>query len=451
MNVFLQAHSWPVFEEVQALYVETLSKIYSNYFNAYLTGLAKLESTPASVYDLLGVEPEKQRSWFDRFTTSARTGNIFALGDRASVLENVGADALVPHEAAEKNLKFGYELLFRSLNQYLLDSVTSEWLFCIEWFGPNDLFGRIFNLPLQQCLQSIGNSIRASFDSVGLLVMLRINSINKRTMVRRGIPVLVQYFQKLDSLILPRLMEVLAANTASVRDFQPLPGKFVDLRPHFIVRRYAELVTALCVLTKDYKHPEVITAMDAMREAMVALIDKLSGLVQSEGKDKEKKRQIFVITNLDLILGLLRDREIVATEAVVLEEKMQSTIDAFVNEQLMEFFAPLFKFVKKAEANKGVVDKESAEAVIKTIHKTWKGDVQRLCQGVLANGFSNFSLAGAICRKLLFELTKCNTRCWDIIKESFGPNAFTKFYLAPFQLRDEFSAQMQALGMLLEL
>ena len=154
MNLFLQAHAWPVYEEVQTLYVDTLSKIYGAYFKAYLAGLAKLESPgesppppflsmrdfffppalAATKYDLLGIEPEKQKSWLDRFTTT-RTGNIFALGDRGSILEEVGADAIVPHEAAGKNLKVGYESLFRSLNQYLLDSVTSEWLFCIGTVG----------------------------------------------------------------------------------------------------------------------------------------------------------------------------------------------------------------------------------------------------------------------------------------------------------------------------
>ena len=450
MNMFLQSHSWPVFEEVQALYVETLSKIYGNYFKAYLGGLAQLESTPATKYDLLGVEPEKQKSWLDRFSTTTRTVNVFGLGQRAVLLDDVGADAIVAHEASERKLKFSYEAIFRSVNQYLIDSVTSEWLFCIEWFGPNDLFGRIFNIPLQQCLQSITTSVRSSFDCVSLLIMMRINSINKRTMVRRGIPVLVPYFQKMDGLILPRLLEVLAANVQSVQQFTIPPGTIVELRPHFIVRRYAELVTALCVLTQEYKHPDVLTAMNQLREVMVALIDRLALSVQAGPKERARKQQIFTITNIDLILGLLREKEVVATEVVILEEKMEKTIDQFVQAQLMEFFSPLFNFVKSASGGK-TVDKESTEAVIKSIHKTWKGDVQRLCQSVLQNGFSNFSLAGAICRKLLFELTKCNTKCWDIIKETFGPNAFTKFYLAPFQLKDEFSNAMKSLGLLLEI
>jgi hypothetical protein len=65
MNLFLQTHAWPVFEEVQNMYVETLAKIYAAYFKAYLNGLTPLESTPATKYDLLGIEPERQKSWLD--------------------------------------------------------------------------------------------------------------------------------------------------------------------------------------------------------------------------------------------------------------------------------------------------------------------------------------------------------------------------------------------------
>jgi hypothetical protein len=207
-----------------------------------VTGLLRLELPVGTKHDLLGVEPERQKSWTDKFVTSrVPTANVFALGTRAQLLAQMDAELIVPHEvpsdflvlacifffilhfyqkAAEKNVRFTYDVLFRSLHHYLLDSVTSEWLFCIEWFGPNDLFSKIFSVPLQQCLQTVSTAVKGSFDCIGLLIMLRINALNKLTMVRRGIPVLVSYFQKLDALLLPRLLEVLQLHVASVKQFQ---------------------------------------------------------------------------------------------------------------------------------------------------------------------------------------------------------------------------------------
>jgi hypothetical protein len=365
------------------------------------------------------------------------------------------AVSIVPHEAAEKSLKFPYDTLFGSLNQYLLDSVTSEWLFCIEWFGPNDLFPRLFSQPLQLCISSIGSHIAVSYDAVGLLLMLKMTSRNKKTMVRRGISVLVKYFDTLEALIRPRLLEVLNLNIQSVKLFLNDPSVnnntiVVEMRVHFIIRRYSEMITAMLQLTKDFKHPDVMPCLNVLRQEIVAVLDRMGKHVKGNPKERQKNYQIFIITNLDLILSLLRDKDLVSTETVILEEKMEQTISSYVHAQLNLFFKPLFNFVKNAEQG-AQVEKEAVEAIIKSIHKTWKGDVKRLVEGVIVNGFSNFSLAAGICRKLLFELTKCNAKTWDIIKEAFGPNAFTKFYLAPFQIRDEFSNCMKSMGLLLEI
>ncbi len=451
MNVFLQAHAPPVFEEVQVVYVDVLSKLYIAFFRAYVTGLAKLEVPVASRHDLLGIEPEKQKSWTDKFSTVKSTGNAFALGNRAAVIANNDADLIVPHEAIEHKARFSYDVLFRSLNHYLLDSVTSEWLFCIEWFGPNDLFGRIFTLPLQQCLQSIAASVRASFDCIGLLIMLRLNALNKLTMVRRGIPALVPYFQKIDALVLPRLLEVLQLHAASVVAFQAAPNS-VELRPHFIVRRYAELLTALLVLTKDFPHPDVLAAMSGLRDAVLQLLERLAPLVSGSlnAAERERRKRIFVITNLDLMLGLAREREPPppSETIVIMEEKMEGCIAGFVQEQLAAEFGPLLAFVQKKD---GASNKEAAETLVRGLHKSWKEGVAKMCQSVLQNGFSNFSLAAFVCRRMLLELTKSYTRCWDALKEAHGPNAFSKFYVAPFQIRDEFAAAMKALGLVLEI
>lgn len=82
--------------------------------------------------------------------------------------------------AAEKNLKFTFDQLFRSYSRYLLDCSTSEWLFCMDWFGPNDMFGKIFATPLQLCLSSLTTYLKTCYDVVGLLIMLRVNAMCKQ-------------------------------------------------------------------------------------------------------------------------------------------------------------------------------------------------------------------------------------------------------------------------------
>ena len=99
-----------------------------------------------------------------------------------------------------------------------------------------------------------------------------------------------------------------------------------------------------------------------------------------------------------------------------------------------------------------MTDKESVEKLVRGVHGAWKADVAAMVQGILRQGgFSNFALGGAICRKLLFEVTRANTRAWEIVRQELGPNAFSKYFVAPVQLRDEFAAAMKALGFVLEM
>jgi hypothetical protein len=45
------------------------------------------------------------------------------------ILTEMERPCIVPHEAAEKQLKFPYESLFRSMNLLLMDTVSSEHIF----------------------------------------------------------------------------------------------------------------------------------------------------------------------------------------------------------------------------------------------------------------------------------------------------------------------------------
>lgn len=65
---------------------------------------------------------------------------------RALILQNLESDCIVLHEAQVKKQTFSYEIIFRSVNQYFKDAVTSEHFFDIEFFGPKaDFYQAIFS------------------------------------------------------------------------------------------------------------------------------------------------------------------------------------------------------------------------------------------------------------------------------------------------------------------
>jgi hypothetical protein len=175
------------------------------------------------------------------------------------------------------------------------------------------------------------------------------------------------------------------------------------------VRRYADLLSAMLVLTRDFPHPDVLGVLAGLRDDVFALLDRLAAALPSGGdaRERDRKRRVFLMVNLDLIVGLARDKELGGAEVAWLEERMESEVGSFVAEQLLACFGPLATAAKSAKLPS---DKEAVEALLRNLHKSWKADVQRLVDAVMQKGgFSNFSLAGAVCRKMLLELTKVIT------------------------------------------
>src|SRR4051812_43103819 len=77
---------------------------------------------------------------------------VFSLGggskDRSAVLYEVETPSIIPHVAQEKQEKFPYEYIFRSIIHLLMDTVSSEYLFDSEFFrelDQKDLFTTIFD------------------------------------------------------------------------------------------------------------------------------------------------------------------------------------------------------------------------------------------------------------------------------------------------------------------
>jgi Vps52, C-terminal len=64
--------------------------------------------------------------------------------------------------------------VFRSLNLYLLDMVTSEYLFDVEFFGKVDLFTPILGKVTQLFVGNLRDYLSSCFDCVGILLVIRV-------------------------------------------------------------------------------------------------------------------------------------------------------------------------------------------------------------------------------------------------------------------------------------
>lgn len=168
-------------------------------------------------------------------------------------------DPIIAHTHRDK-VKFYHEQLFRSHQMLLMDTATSEFLFLEEFFdtrGDHGLFVEVFGKTTQFFLDSLESFLASCWDSVGLLLMIRIVEYYRRCMQRRQVSCLDSYLDAQQLMIRPRLRMVLEENVRSLRRAcqQNLPpvANTHPTHPHLVTRRYAELAASLFALSS----PEV--------------------------------------------------------------------------------------------------------------------------------------------------------------------------------------------------
>ena len=103
---------------------------------------------------------------------AARAGTTAA---RASVLANLDSTPpVVVHQAESAGLRFPYEVLFRSAYKLLMDTATSEYLFCHEfWAGDSRMFNDIFAASFAAVDENLNNYLAGCQDVLALILMAR--------------------------------------------------------------------------------------------------------------------------------------------------------------------------------------------------------------------------------------------------------------------------------------
>jgi len=118
---------------------------------------------------------------------------------------------------------------FRSVNKLLMDTATSEYLFCCSFFQDDAIFHELFAATLAVVESSLaatlqvpgfaepdesaealrarahpGRAAQETYDLVGLLLMIRVNYHHQLLMAKRRVPCLDDYLDRINLLLWPR-------------------------------------------------------------------------------------------------------------------------------------------------------------------------------------------------------------------------------------------------------
>jgi len=349
LNEFVRAHSKETYNEIKTHYQETMNKISFSSCKTYLNNLLKLLIEIGSKNDLLAAPEGSLKGFFsDKF--SKDRSNVFSLGNpsRALILKNLEAPDIVPHEAQQNNTKYPYECLFRSFNHYLIEAVTTESIFETDFF-PQDceqIMPLIFEKSTSYFLETFQGFLSNCFDTVGILIMININDYNQQSMKKRGISCLNPYFETTNTYLWPRLIRLMSLHIENIQMATPKLLGSIDIRPHYVTRRYAEFLASIFALNNKDEHLVKVTKL--LRNQMHRLLRKLSREFEKPPLNKDPKSPIiFLLNNYDHILSVLNERGISPEDSADIQAKLNEQMGQFVEAELFRYFKNLISFVKK--------------------------------------------------------------------------------------------------------
>ncbi|PIA44169.1 hypothetical protein AQUCO_01700052v1 [Aquilegia coerulea] len=426
--LFLKEHGKEVYTEVRGAYIDTMNKVVlSAHFRAYIQALEKLQMDIATSSDLIGVEA-RVTGLFSRGREPLKNRSaVFALGERISILKEIEQPALIPHIAEASSLKFPYEVLFRSLHKLLMDTATSEYLFCDDFFGEETIFYDIFAGPFSVIDEHFSSILPNCFDAIGLMLMIRIVHQHQLIMSRRRIPCLDSYLDKINISLWPRFKMVFDMHLNSLRTANAKTLWEDDVHPHYVMRRYAEFTASLVHLNVEYGDGQLDLNLERLRMAVDDLLNRLAQMFQ-----RPKLQTVFLINNYDMTISVLKEAGTEGGRAQLhFEELLRNNTATFVEELLLEHFRDIILFVKTRASEDPNINQENpvtvadVEPLVKDFASRWKAAIELMHKDVITS-FSNFLCGMEILRAALTQLLLYYTRLSDCIKRVPGGSALNK-------------------------
>ena len=463
-----------IYFEIRDVYVDSMSKTLHALFRTYAAQLSLLDNAIATRKDVIAVEDSALRDMWTRVDMNKR-GDAFCLGNRAIILEvdqdgsnggeersigttsgsglttmtpmrreqiqkskmgsatSVGMNKshlpIMAHLALAEGKKHPYEIIFKSVMMHLMDSVTNEYVFVRQFFKENGpvAFDGIFQRTLNLLLEQLENYLFNSFDSLGLLLMIKLTHANKRIMKERKVDSLDEFFESVTTLLWSRLKTVMDKQLRSVRDGNVSKLGTIDLHAHYVSRRYAEFTCSILQIlykgnrglsARASKNTSVVSGSDILLKSAPMstqkqqqqssssslsdqsklsrsslshrgsagdmLLNDLSSL-QSEivlllqrladAHTSNKKKIVFLINNTDQIISIFQERRVPGKEMNYFVDLLMQQRELFVEEELLQTFSKMIAFVHQTEQHMTRTQQFGSSATSKSVAEGNKVEV----------------------------------------------------------------------------
>ncbi|KAI8996877.1 Sac2 family-domain-containing protein [Pilobolus umbonatus] len=404
-------------KDVKQAYMNAMKWYFHSHFERYSKGLLKLQTPVVDKTDLIGVEEHSRKGGLFSKSIIKDKSNIFTLGDRSDTLRIQDPGVILIHFAESREQKYQFEQLFRSFNLTLIDNASSEYLFINEFFSRDIkqaadiakiIFQFIFESTEKVGMNFTKSYVDHSYDAVGILLCIRINTQLALELQRRRVPTLEGYTNATNMLLWPRFQHVMSLHIESLKKIfnnKTAISTVKDIHPHYITRRYAEFIASLLVLNDGYDDAILIKSVHKLRAEFEAVLSRMS----HEFTDSPR-RIAFLINNYDLIVSVFQETRNKALDGELdyTKQLLSLQTNAFVDEELR----PYFGSIMECKSDTTIPELERACNHFK---ETWRQSLTAINASVIQY-FSNFRNGTIVLHAVLGQLIIYYTQFLDIIE-----------------------------------
>ena len=440
---FLVANNIEIAKEVKENYVDTMSKVTFSYFKSYSGRLMKLQYDELPTQDdLLGLDDSQPKGFFSKPSIKSKA-SVFSMGQRGEVLSTeLEGPILVPHALEKNSSKCPYEKLFRSEQYAFMENACREYIFISEFFmvsnhAAEDLFNQIMGKTLTLLQKNVEDYVHGSCDCIALFLCSHL-TVKFRQMCRdKGVNAMERYWSTILAFLWPKLQKIIQMNVQSVKDCDPHKMKSLDLRPHFVIRRYAELSAAFVSINENCSDESFHSLLSVLHYEIDHFILRTASMFP-----RRKEQLIFAINNYDLILSVMGERSnSESRDSEDFRQKFDSKTSDYIEETLKPHFGDLIQFITECETliEKGQDSKlrsyeQKSGTIIISFNGKWKSALDELNKEVLGS-FPNFKNGTNILQQALTQFVQYYHRFHKIMSMSeFSQSAQQNFLINVHQL-----------------
>lgn len=349
---FLKDNYIDVFIEVCNTYTETMNRMYYSHFKAYIKDINALISEVYLKTDTV----LNDNLQFMRGEANMRANNlkpekrsIFNLMGRDSILFSE-EDPIIIHVANQRNQRFTPEVVFKSINKLLLESVISEFVFTMEFFSLKAdqnkvVVNGIFKNTIAYIQEYTQGLFQLSFDSIAVLLALVINDKNRKAYNAKGLTVLDPYFDKMYQTLWLRFTALFDTQVASILNMRSDSFRLLEknLTLHELILRFVDLALSYYKIYAENNDNHMLRyRISQFKNQFLELLKRYS----KEFKN-EKERTRYMVEALDFMIEQFKTGPILEEDLRSLEKELEVSKDRFVESALKEYFDHLVEFVRK--------------------------------------------------------------------------------------------------------